>query len=148
MIDQRTWPLRVCEACLSDRYEVNDSVAKTFVCTDCGHESKTVRTLTVVAVEDGCCCGNGEAEEDRSAVLRCPVHGSPNPGGMAASGRDVEEAARETIARAYEDSWGAAQGLGGGKALYLDPDDFGAFVAKALRVAGLLRDQQSDGRDG
>lgn len=24
---------------------------------------------------DGCCCGNGEAEDDRSAVLRCPVHG-------------------------------------------------------------------------
>lgn len=22
-----------------------------------------------------CCCGNGEAEDDRGAVLRCPVHG-------------------------------------------------------------------------
>lgn len=47
----RTWPLRVCEACLSDRYEVNDSAAKTFVCTDCGHESNTVKTLTVCLAE-------------------------------------------------------------------------------------------------
>jgi hypothetical protein len=27
-----------------------------------------------------CICGNGEAEEDRMAVLRCPVHGSLAPG--------------------------------------------------------------------
>lgn len=32
---------------------------------------------------DACTCGNGEAEEDRGAVLRCPVHGiasSPTEG--------------------------------------------------------------------
>ena len=27
------------------------------------------------AFDERCVCGNGEAEDDRGAVLRCPVHG-------------------------------------------------------------------------
>jgi hypothetical protein len=36
-----------------------------------------------------CCCGNGEAEEDRGAVLRCPVHG---PVSRSPQGEDHEAA--------------------------------------------------------
>lgn len=50
MVEQRTYELRVCENCSSDKYEINDSMDKTFVCLDCGHESKTQQTLTVAEV--------------------------------------------------------------------------------------------------
>lgn len=33
---------------------------------------------TLYTITAGCVCGNGEAEEDRGAVLRCPIHG-PGP---------------------------------------------------------------------
>jgi hypothetical protein len=32
-------------------------------------------TATRRAFDERCVCGNGEAEDDRGAVLRCPVHG-------------------------------------------------------------------------
>lgn len=89
MIDQRTWPLRVCEACLSDRYEVNDSVAKTFVCTDCGHESKTVRTLTVQEVPPH--------DPEEPPVRSKPIHMTPTE-----MGREFGMHRREVIAKCME----------------------------------------------
>lgn len=42
----------------------------------CGHCRPVLRRLA-----DVCTCGDGSAEEDRSAVLRCPVHGPGSPDG-------------------------------------------------------------------
>lgn len=40
-----------------------------------GEDEQAGRVLTLIVKPGECCCGHGEAEEDRLAVLRCPVHG-------------------------------------------------------------------------
>lgn len=55
-------PARMCERCRASQAKRGSEL-----CHACA--------AGVGEVPARCACGNGEAEEDRGAVLRCPVHG-------------------------------------------------------------------------